>query len=91
MQVEQLHKIFRLCGSPPEDYWENAKLPHSTTFKPQKPYPRRVAERFQDISAPALDLIESLLSMDPAYRGTAASALKSKVCKQILDLASFFL
>lgn len=77
-EVEQLHKIFKLCGSPPEEYWEKSKLPHSTTFKPQRPYRRRVAERFQDISAPALALVETLLSIDPAQRGTAASALGSE-------------
>lgn len=73
-----MHKIFKLCGSPPEEYWEQSKLPHSTEFKPQRPYRRHVAERFQDISAPALALIETLLSIDPAARGTAASALKSE-------------
>ncbi|KAL2937793.1 hypothetical protein RDABS01_021242 [Bienertia sinuspersici] len=58
-EVEQLHKIFKLCGSPPEEYWEKSKLPHSTAFKPQRPYRGRVAERFPDISAPALALIET--------------------------------
>lgn len=77
-EVEQLHKIFRLCGSPPEDYWQKLRLPHSTTYKAQKPYERRVAERFYEISAPALALIETLLSLDPASRGTATSALKSE-------------
>ncbi|XP_021753672.1 probable serine/threonine-protein kinase At1g54610 [Chenopodium quinoa] len=77
-EVEQLHKIFKLCGSPPEEFWEKSKLPHSTAFKPQRPYRRRVAERFQDISAPALSLVETLLSIDPASRGTAAFALESE-------------
>ncbi|XP_057525783.1 probable serine/threonine-protein kinase At1g54610 [Amaranthus tricolor] len=77
-EVEQLHRIFKLCGSPPEEYWENSNLPHSTAFKPQRPYRRRVAERFQDISAPALALAETLLSVDPTTRGTATSALESE-------------
>ncbi|KAK9664210.1 hypothetical protein RND81_14G026200 [Saponaria officinalis] len=77
-EVEQLHKIFKLCGSPPEEYWENLKFTPSTVFKPQRPYERRLAERFQDISAPALALIETLLSVEPASRGTAASALDSE-------------
>ncbi|KAL2500745.1 putative serine/threonine-protein kinase-like [Forsythia ovata] len=42
--VEQLHKIFKLCGSPSEDYWRKSKLPHSTVFKPIQPYRRRIAE-----------------------------------------------
>lgn len=78
-----MHKIFKLCGSPPEEYWEKSKLPHSTAFKPQRPYHGCVTERFQDLSAPALALIETLLSIDPASRGTAASALESEVYKHL--------
>ncbi|KAG2677824.1 hypothetical protein I3760_12G114800 [Carya illinoinensis] len=77
-EVEQLHKIFKLCGSPSEDYWRKSKLPHATIFKPQQPYRRCVAETFKDFPAPALSLIETLLSIDPADRGSAASALNSE-------------
>ncbi|KAI4333663.1 hypothetical protein L6164_018443 [Bauhinia variegata] len=77
-EVEQLHKIFKLCGSPSEDYWRKSKLPHATIFKPQQPYRRCVAETFKDFPTPALALMEILLSIDPADRGTAASALKSE-------------
>ncbi|XP_034211198.1 probable serine/threonine-protein kinase At1g09600 isoform X2 [Prunus dulcis] len=77
-QVEQLHKIFKLCGSPSEDYWRKSKLPHATIFKPQQPYRRCVAETFKDFPAPALALMEILLSIDPADRGSAACALKSE-------------
>lgn len=75
-EVEQLHKIFKLCGSPSEDYWRKSKLPHATIFKPQQPYRRCVAETFKEFPVPALTLMETLLSIDPADRGTAASALK---------------
>ncbi|XP_024965364.1 probable serine/threonine-protein kinase At1g54610 isoform X2 [Cynara cardunculus var. scolymus] len=77
-EVEQLHKIFKLCGSPSEDYWKKSKLPHATIFKPQQPYKRCVAETFKEFPAPALALMETLLSIDPADRGSAASALKSE-------------
>ncbi|XP_074290414.1 putative serine/threonine-protein kinase At1g54610 [Silene latifolia] len=77
-EVEQLHKIFKLCGSPSEEYWRKSKLPHATVFKPQQPYARCVAETFKDFPAPALSLLEVLLSVDPADRGTALSALKSE-------------
>lgn len=77
--MEQLHKIFKLCGSPSEDYWRKSKLPHATIFKPQQPYRRCVAETFKDFPAPALALMEILLSIDPVDRGSAASALKSEV------------
>ncbi|KAK1275529.1 putative serine/threonine-protein kinase [Acorus gramineus] len=77
-EVEQLHKIFKLCGSPSEDYWRKSKLPHATIFKPQQPYRRLVAETFKDFPTSALRLTEVLLSVDPQDRGTAASALRSE-------------
>ncbi|KAL7143334.1 hypothetical protein ABFS83_08G184800 [Erythranthe nasuta] len=77
-EVEQLHKIFKLCGSPSEEYWRKSKLPHATIFKPQQPYKRRVAETFKEFPAPALALIEILLAIDPIDRGSAASALISE-------------
>ncbi|XVE66190.1 hypothetical protein DITRI_Ditri08aG0060700 [Diplodiscus trichospermus] len=77
-EVEQLHKIFKLCGSPSDEYWRRAKLPHSTVFKPLHPYRRCVAETFKDFSSPALSLLETLLSIDPVQRRTAAFALKSE-------------
>ncbi|KAI4320738.1 hypothetical protein MLD38_034183 [Melastoma candidum] len=76
--VEQLHKIFKLCGSPSEDYWRKSKLHNATIFKPQQPYKRCVSETFKDFPVPALELVEKLLSIDPADRGTIASALKSQ-------------
>ncbi|CAN1777668.1 Probable serine/threonine-protein kinase At1g09600 [Linum perenne] len=76
-EVEQLHKIFKLCGSPSEEYWKKSKLPHATIFKPQQPYMRCVADTFKEFPAPALALMETLLSVDPVDRGTAASALRS--------------
>ncbi|KAK9269193.1 hypothetical protein L1049_000962 [Liquidambar formosana] len=77
-EVEQLHKIFKLCGSPSEDYWRKSKLPHATIFKPQQPYRRCVGDTFKDFPAPALGLMETLLSIDPSDRGSAASALRSE-------------
>ncbi|THF97968.1 hypothetical protein TEA_008883 [Camellia sinensis var. sinensis] len=78
LSVEQLHKIFKLCGSPSEEYWRKSKLPHATIFKPQQPYRRCVADTFKDFPAQALELMETLLSIDPADRGSAASALHSE-------------
>ena len=78
-QVEQLHKIFKLCGSPSEEYWKKSKLPHATIFKPQQPYKRCIRETFKDFPSSSLTLIETLLSIDPANRGTASSSsLKSE-------------
>ncbi|KAG9130633.1 hypothetical protein Leryth_011887 [Lithospermum erythrorhizon] len=76
-EVEQLHKIFKLCGSPSEEYWKKSKLPHATIFKPQQPYKRCVAETFKDFPASALPLLDSLLAFEPELRGSATSALQS--------------
>ncbi|KAE8733368.1 putative serine/threonine-protein kinase [Hibiscus syriacus] len=80
-EVEQMHKIFKLCGSPSEEYWQKTKLPHATSFKPQKPYKCRIAETFRNFPPSALSLVEKLLSMEPKNRGTVASALKSQFFK----------
>ncbi|KAK8522398.1 hypothetical protein V6N13_115367 [Hibiscus sabdariffa] len=77
-EVEQLHKIFKLCGSPSEEYWKRSKLPHATIFKPQHPYKRCVPETFKDFPASALSLLEVLLAIEPECRGTASSALQSE-------------
>lgn len=79
LQVEQLHKIFKLCGSPSEDYWVKSRLPHATIFKPTQPYKRIVGETFKEFPQPALALLETLLSVNPDDRGTATAALKSEV------------
>ncbi|KAJ0250445.1 putative cell division-related protein [Hirschfeldia incana] len=77
-EVEQLHKIFKLCGSPSEDYWVKSRLPHATIFKPTQPYKRIVDETFKEFPQPALALLETLLSVNPDDRGTANSALQSE-------------
>ncbi|KAJ6762193.1 PROTEIN KINASE SUPERFAMILY PROTEIN [Salix koriyanagi] len=76
-EVEQMHKIFKLCGSPSEAYWTKTKFPHATSFKPQQPYIRRVAETFKNFPPSALTLVDKLLSMEPQDRGSATSALRS--------------
>lgn len=77
-EVEQLHKIFKLCGSPSDDYWKKSKLPHATIFKPQQSYKRCIAETFKDFPPSSLPLIETLLAIDPADRQTATAALNSE-------------
>lgn len=76
-EVEQLHKIFKLCGSPSEEYWRKSKLPHATVFKPQHPYKRCVAETFKDFPSSALSLLHTLLAIEPENRGLASFALQS--------------
>ncbi|KAL2633778.1 hypothetical protein R1flu_005257 [Riccia fluitans] len=77
-EVEQLHKIFKLCGSPSEEYWRKSKLPHATIFKPQQPYKRCIADTFKEFPSSSLALLETLLAIEPADRASAAAALKSE-------------
>lgn len=69
----------QLCGSPSEDYWTKLKLQLSTPLRPMFPYGSHIAERFKQFPTSVTSLLETLLSIDPDFRGTAASALKSKV------------
>ncbi|XP_072998644.1 probable serine/threonine-protein kinase At1g54610 [Typha latifolia] len=76
-EVEQLHKIFKLCGSPSEDYWKKLKLSQASF----KCYDRCIAEKFKDLPQSALSLLDTLLAIDPDERGTAAAALNSEFFK----------
>ncbi|XP_004242255.1 probable serine/threonine-protein kinase At1g54610 isoform X1 [Solanum lycopersicum] len=80
-EVEQMHKIFKLCGSPSEEYWSKSKLPLATSFKQQNPYKRGIADTFKDLPPTALALVDALLSIEPEKRGTASSALSSEFFK----------
>lgn len=75
-EVEQLHKIFRLCGTPSEEYWRKLKL--STTFRPPKSYRPSLVETFRDLPPSSLGLLCTLLALDPAFRGSASKALKNQ-------------
>ncbi|GAU27146.1 hypothetical protein TSUD_104550 [Trifolium subterraneum] len=77
-QVEQLHRIFKLCGSPSVDYWQKLRLPHSTVFRPPHHYRKCIADTFKEFPSAAVRLIETLLSLDPTLRGTADTALKNE-------------
>ncbi|XP_020581905.1 probable serine/threonine-protein kinase At1g54610, partial [Phalaenopsis equestris] len=77
-EVEQLHKIFKLCGSPPEDYWKKYKFPNASSYRSRQQYQSGMRESLKDFPLPAIRLIEKLLSFDPPDRGTAADALNSE-------------
>lgn len=79
-----MHKIFKLCGSPSEEYWKKSKLPHATVFKPQYQYKRNIAETFRDFPSSAITLLDSLLAIEPKSRGTTASALGSEVSSNLV-------
>ncbi|CAI0428589.1 unnamed protein product [Linum tenue] len=75
-EVEQIHRIFKLCGSPAEDYWKIMRLP--TSFRPPQHYKPTIKEAFKDLPPSSITLLSTLLSLNPSYRGTATSALQSQ-------------
>jgi serine/threonine protein kinase len=75
-EVEQLHKIFKLCGSDgAADLVEQTK--GFAIAAPPRPYPRRVLELFEKFPKEGLALVDRLLSLDPKSRGSARSAMDS--------------
>ncbi|CAN1190263.1 Probable serine/threonine-protein kinase At1g54610 [Linum perenne] len=75
-EVEQIHRIFKLCGSPAEDYWKIMRLP--TSFRPPQHYKPSFQDSFKDMPSSSIALLTTLLSLNPSYRGTATSALQTQ-------------
>uniref|UniRef100_A0A0D3HK07 [RNA-polymerase]-subunit kinase n=1 Tax=Oryza barthii TaxID=65489 RepID=A0A0D3HK07_9ORYZ len=76
-EVEQIHKIFKLCGSPSDEYWQKLNVPQTGMFKPSRQYRRCIADNFKHFPQPAIVLLDNLLALEPEARGTAASTLQS--------------
>ncbi|KAK8916549.1 putative serine/threonine-protein kinase [Platanthera zijinensis] len=81
-EIEQLHRIFKLCGSPSGDYWKRFKLSENfrQTYKPT------ILEAFKDLPLSSQSLITVLLALEPYNRGTAESALQSEVRTIMIQL-----
>eukprot|EP00246_Nothoceros_aenigmaticus_P013872 TRINITY_DN500_c0_g1_i3.p1 TRINITY_DN500_c0_g1~~TRINITY_DN500_c0_g1_i3.p1 ORF type:complete len:415 (+),score=57.03 TRINITY_DN500_c0_g1_i3:271-1515(+) len=78
-ELEQISKIFELCGSPDETMWPGVvKLPWYSQFKPEKIMRRRVKDYFKHFDRHALELVERMLTLNPAQRITAKDALDAE-------------
>ncbi|KAF5749231.1 Serine/threonine-protein kinase [Tripterygium wilfordii] len=75
-EVEQLHRIFKLCGTPSGEYWKKLRL--STTFRPPQSYKPSLFQAFRDFPESSRGLLSTLLALDPTYRGSASSALQNE-------------
>jgi len=75
-ELDQLEKIWELCGTPTEETWPGYRnLPgcQDMKFEPQRF--NCISERFKNFNPLAVDLLKKLLTLDPKKRITAKEAL----------------
>jgi len=74
-EIDQIFKIFKVLGTPNENNWPDAlKLPD---FKPSFPRWKGVplAEHTQNLDVLGLDLLASMVALDPHKRISARMAM----------------
>ncbi|OQS02990.1 cyclin-dependent kinase [Thraustotheca clavata] len=85
-EMEQIRRIFEVCGTPTNTNWPDHQiLPFSSKFVPDSPLPNRLSDfirremqsRQRELPLGALDLMTSLLQLNPKRRLTAEYALQS--------------
>ncbi|KAG6776226.1 hypothetical protein POTOM_019732 [Populus tomentosa] len=75
-EVEHLHRTFKLCGTPSQDYWKKLQL---STFRPPRTYKTGPFEAFRTFPEIALGLLTTtFLALGPISRGCASSALQNE-------------
>ena len=74
-ETDQIILIYSICGSPSEDNWPGvSRLPFYTNMQPVAPIRRRLREALGQQPQATVDLLEGLLTLDPAKRISAERA-----------------
>ena len=85
-EVDQLEKIWQLCGTPNDSNWPEAKKLPLYYLMPKEKFSRRLRQVFQKkegrFDAFAIDLIDKLLTLNPKNRPTAHDAMQAEWFKQ---------
>ncbi|RYR17389.1 hypothetical protein Ahy_B03g062153 isoform A [Arachis hypogaea] len=82
-EIDELFKIFRILGTPNEDTWPGVtSLPDFKSAFP-KWAPKDLATVVPTLEPAGLDLLSSMLRLDPSKRITARSALEHEYFKDI--------
>ncbi|KAK1588049.1 hypothetical protein Q3G72_019398 [Acer saccharum] len=80
-EIDQLHKIFSIMGTPDEDTWPGVfSLPDFKPFFPLR-FPKDLATFVPNLDPVGVDLLSKMLCMDPKKRITAKSALEHEYFK----------
>lgn len=85
-EVDELFKIFELCGIPSEDIWPGFRqLPHAKSLRlPRNPNNMGsvIRAKFSLLTNAGSNLLTSLLSLDPSKRPSATNMLQHQYFKE---------
>ncbi|KAK1777300.1 kinase-like domain-containing protein [Copromyces sp. CBS 386.78] len=92
-EVDELTKIFELCGLPTDDSWpgfrrlpnaRSLRLPSSSSSSSSTPNPTSalIRARFPLLTTAGVSLLSSLLSLNPSRRPTASEMLEHEYFRQ---------
>ncbi|OTA08486.1 protein kinase NPKA [Trichoderma parareesei] len=87
-EVDQISKVFELCGVPTDESWPSfRRLPNARSLRLPKHTPPQasgsvIRARFPNLTAAGASLLNSLLSLDPERRPSAAQMLDHEYFRQ---------